>query len=87
MSKVWCLALLLAFSLTTDCLKLVNLCEKDHFEYNGVQVNSIYLSEHKIQLKTAKNFLIPPYERCTDSDGIKFYFGVDPEKFYKLKEN
>ena len=84
MNKVWCLALLLAFGSNADCLKLVNLCEKDHFKYNGVQVNSVYLSEHEIQLKTAEHFLIEPYEGCS---GWNNYFDGDPKEFYKLKED
>ena len=88
MNEIWALGLLLVLASTVGCLKLQRLCEKDHFEFDSVKVNAVFLSDHKIQLNTANDFLLGLYDRCTKSSTDDASPVVkDPKEFYELKEN
>ena len=87
--KLWSLGLLLIFGSSVTGLKLWNICENDHFDFNGIRVNSVYLSDHKIQLETAGYFLVGLYEPCLDNS---FYQETQidwwhPKELLKVKDD
>ena len=57
------LLVLLSLNCTTDSVKLVNLCEPDHFEVNGLRVNSVHFVERSVRLESAY-FYLALYEKC-----------------------
>ena len=63
MNRFFVLCVLFSWSFTASCLKLANLCEEDHFEYNGLLVNSVHSFERPIRLESAYYYLAL-YEKC-----------------------
>lgn len=76
------LCVLLSFSLS-ETLELTNICGADHFEYNGVLVNSVFLSNQSIQLKSARSYLMDLDENC----GVEMLSWETTKEFYKIKRD
>lgn len=77
------LCVLLSFGGSASSLKLTNICEADHFEYNGVQVNSLFVSQQITQLETAKIYLMALYENC----GVSDEKSESTREFYNIKRD
>ena len=82
MTKLCGLCVLFCLIYTASSLKLQNLCEKDHFEYNGLLVNSVHMIRRTIQLETANSYLM-------DFDEEISYFpgSVNKTEFHFIRED
>lgn len=83
MTKFFVLLCVLSLSYTASSLKLTNLCEADHFDYNGVLVNSVFFSKQSIQLEKAKFYLMSLYQNCGVSDETR----KTTKEFYNIKRD
>lgn len=80
------LFVLLCFLFSFSCsktLKLTNICEADHFEYNGVLVNSVYFASHCIYLKNAESYLMDLNKSC----GVQDEGNETTKEFYKIRRD
>lgn len=82
MNKIFVLlCVLLSFS-CSESFKLTNICEADHFDYNGVLVNSVYCNPAHINMRNANEaYLMDLYENC----GVQDESNETAKEFYKIR--
>lgn len=49
-----------------SALQLMNLCEPDHFLYDGILVNAVHSVKKEISLGAVNNFAIVSVDNCMD---------------------
>ena len=66
-------------------LQLRNLCERDHFTYNGILVNAVYLAERLQSLGPVSKYAIVSASNCQNElspeENLKFF-----DKLLELKK-
>ena len=55
---------------SASCVELENLCSSDHFEYNGVLVNSFYKSRLNVTFPSLSYYLINSSITCDRSEFV-----------------